>query len=244
MDVDLQLAFRERGFHTRLEPRSVVTHLRGASGGGSFALWHRNRELFFERWAALCARRPPDAGDPPDALLAAASRDAAAPARFAVLAKELVDAEPRLAQLLALWPEARVTLFTEAPVADAERLAARGVDPALTPPAYSPVLSEQSFPPGDDELRMPFDEGAPVCWLGGPAIGGEGFDWPVNSAGTPLAHVASIGLESLAGTVDADGKRAWGGGARVLEVLSGQRDGTDDQQHGVHSWAQPVVLIW
>jgi hypothetical protein len=105
-----------------------VTHLRGASGGGSFALWHRNRELFFERWAALCARRPPDAGDPPDALLAAASRDAAAPARFAVLAKELVDAEPRLAQLLALWPEARVTLFTEAPVADAERLAARGVE--------------------------------------------------------------------------------------------------------------------
>ncbi|MBL8114677.1 MAG: glycosyltransferase, partial [Acidobacteria bacterium] len=138
-DVDLQLAFQERGFHTRLEPRSVVTHLRGASGGGSFALWHRNRELFFGRWAALCARRPPDAGDPPDALLAAASRDAPAVARFAVFARGPADAEPLLARLLALWPPARVTLFTEAPPGAqprrggatrdaAERLAAQGVE--------------------------------------------------------------------------------------------------------------------
>ena len=114
--------------------------------------------------------------------------------------------------------EISAPIHADRPVVE-QWLAARGVDPALTPPAYSPVLSEQSFPPGDDELRMLFDEGVPVCWLGGPAIGGEGFDWPVNSAGTPLAHVASIGLESLAGTVDADGKRAWGGGARVLDLL-------------------------
>ncbi|MBL8114692.1 MAG: hypothetical protein JNK60_17560, partial [Acidobacteria bacterium] len=122
------LAFQERGFHTRLEPRSVVTHLRGASGGGSFALWHRNRELFFDRWAALCARRPPDAGDPPDALLAAASRDAPACARFAVFAREPASAEPLLARLLALWPGARVTLFAENPAEGLEPLAARGIE--------------------------------------------------------------------------------------------------------------------
>lgn len=92
-------------------------------------------------------------------------------------------------------------------------LGARGLDPARVPPAYSPVLSEQSFPPGDAELRALWDEGVGVCWLGGPAIGGDGLDWPVNSAGTPLAHVLSLGLESVAGTVDADGKAAWGGAA-------------------------------
>lgn len=114
--------------------------------------------------------------------------------------------------------EISAPIHADRPVVEAW-LAAQGVDPALVPPAWSPVLSEQSFPAGDDELRMLFDEGVPVCWLGGPAIGGDGLDWPVNGDGTPLAHVVSLGLESVAGTVDADGKASWGVGSAGSPAL-------------------------
>ncbi len=59
--------------------------------------------------------------------------------------------------------------------------------------AWSPVFTEQSFPPGRAGLDEEWRCGGPVSWLGGPALLPLA-EWPRRPDGTPLAHVASISL--------------------------------------------------
>ncbi|MGO4956851.1 DUF1963 domain-containing protein [Luteococcus sp. Sow4_B9] len=91
-------------------------------------------------------------------------------------------------------------------------LRSSGVDPVVAAPSLTPVFSEQSFEPGDEELRELWAEGVPVSWLGGPAIGAPAIHpekWPTTASGQQLAHVASIALPDVQGIVDADGRTAW-----------------------------------
>lgn len=124
-DVDLCLRLRQRGFGTLVEPRSVVTHLRGASGGGSFAveLWSRNLPIFRERWKDLLARRPAyfePAATPRSSLSA---RDAVASGRLLLVSERPFSpddtgggaAAVRLLKALAAgWPDCRITALTPA----------------------------------------------------------------------------------------------------------------------------------
>jgi O-antigen biosynthesis protein len=60
-DVDMCLAFAERGWKTVYEPRSVVTHARGASSNEKDALeiWSRNYPVFVARWRHRLGALPP-----------------------------------------------------------------------------------------------------------------------------------------------------------------------------------------
>lgn len=74
--------------------------------------------------------------------------------------------------------------------------------------AYSPVLTEQSFEPGDQELREVWPEGAQLCWFGGPAA--APLDrWPRNADGEPLAHVVALDLAMVDGTAHRNDKATW-----------------------------------
>jgi hypothetical protein len=74
--------------------------------------------------------------------------------------------------------------------------------------AYAPVITEQSFEPGDQELREVWPEGAHLGWFGGPAAAPlEG--WPRNSNGEPLAHVIALDLAMVDGTAHPDDKATW-----------------------------------
>lgn len=61
VDVDLALAIRMRGERVICEPRSVVTHLRGASTGRDFAVFvtARNRHLLREKWGTALSGASP-----------------------------------------------------------------------------------------------------------------------------------------------------------------------------------------
>jgi GT2 family glycosyltransferase len=75
VDVDFCLAIRMRGERVICEPRSVLTHRRGASTARDFAVFvtARNRELLREKWGDALSGSPPKTGMPEQAL----TRDAA-----------------------------------------------------------------------------------------------------------------------------------------------------------------------
>jgi hypothetical protein len=72
---------------------------------------------------------------------------------------------------------------------------------------YAPAFSEQSFDPGEQELREVWPSGAQACWFGGPAV--DIGVWPHAADGTPLTHVATIDLAGLDGAIDRAGKATW-----------------------------------
>jgi hypothetical protein len=75
--------------------------------------------------------------------------------------------------------------------------------------ASSPVLSDQSFAPGDGELHGLWSAGGWVNWLGGPAAATLD-QWPRgrrHRAGT----CAPLDLADLSGVVDDQGKAVWPG---------------------------------
>jgi len=72
---------------------------------------------------------------------------------------------------------------------------------------YSPAFSEQSFDPGEEELREVWPTGAQVSWFGGAAV--DVGAWPHAGDGTPLTHVATIDLAGLDGALDRAGKATW-----------------------------------
>lgn len=85
-----------------------------------------------------------------------------------------------------------------------------GAESLLEQVMWSPVLSDQSFVPGDEDLRELWSTGGWVSWLGGPAAAPlQG--WPRRSDGTALAHVLTLDLSDLDGVVDAQGKAVWPG---------------------------------
>ncbi len=85
-DADLCLSLAERGYRVVYEPRSSVTHVRGASPRGDMGstLAPRNRSIFRRRWYDVLASRPPSplAGNRRRML---AARDAPARARVLVV---------------------------------------------------------------------------------------------------------------------------------------------------------------
>ena len=118
-----------------------------------------------------------------------------------------------------------------------------GADRLLEQVAFSPVLSEQSFAPGDEELTELWSTGGWVSWLGGPAAAPL-EQWPRAADGTALAHVLTLDLADTAGVLDAQGKAAWPGlreglpTTGVLEVFHDLRtfgDETGDRDAGAWS---------
>lgn len=83
-----------------------------------------------------------------------------------------------------------------------------GAAPLLSAAAWSPVLSNQGFPPGDELLTELWTTGGDISWLGGPAVAGLD-SWPRNDDGDPLAHVATFALRGLDGTSIIEEKEAW-----------------------------------
>jgi hypothetical protein len=113
---------------------------------------------------------------------------------------------------------------------------------------YAPAFSEQSFDPGEEELREVWPSGARVCWFGGPAV--DVGAWPHTADGTPLVHVATIDLAGLDGAIDRAGKAAWPterlreGLPRtgILQVFHDLRTyGYDPDDHARRAWAVIVT---
>jgi hypothetical protein len=118
-----------------------------------------------------------------------------------------------------------------------------GAERLLEQVAFSPVLSDQSFAPGDAELREFWSTGGWVSWLGGPAAAPLD-EWPRAADGTALAHVLTLDLADLSGVIDEQGKVVWPGLREglptegLLEVFHDLRSfGYDATDGGAGAWA-------
>lgn len=108
--------------------------------------------------------------------------------------------------------------------------------------AWSPVLSESSFAPGEEELVELWRTGGWVSWLGGPAAAPL-ESWPTRADGAALAHVLTLDLADLDGVLDVQGKAVWPGlreglpGTGVLEVFHDlETTGEDPADGGSGAW--------
>jgi GT2 family glycosyltransferase len=119
-DVDLCFKLSERGFSTVFEPRSHVVHLRGGGSTQARTLMTANRRIFAQRWQERLDSRRPLRADARRPRLGFAARDAEALERILVIDDRVPhhdrgSGDPRMAKLLAelvrLWPEARITFF-------------------------------------------------------------------------------------------------------------------------------------
>lgn len=123
-DADLGVTLAEHGWLSVYEPRSVVAHVGGASGGGASVAEQarRNRGVFEERWRRVLRSRPHSPLEASERRLAA-SRDAPASCRILVLAGH----EAAL-QALELCPGARVTAVGATSKDGSVDLSARGIE--------------------------------------------------------------------------------------------------------------------
>ncbi|MGQ1840156.1 DUF1963 domain-containing protein [Kocuria turfanensis] len=109
--------------------------------------------------------------------------------------------------------------------------------------AFSPVLSDQSFAPGEEELRELWRTGGWVSWLGGPAA--TPLDrWPRAADGTALAHVLALDLADLSAVIDDQGRGGWPGlreglpTSGVLEVFHDlHTSGYDGADRNTGAWS-------
>jgi O-antigen biosynthesis protein len=156
-DADLCFKFQELGFTTVLEPRSRVVHLRGGGRRQAHALMTVNRRIFVDRWSDRLERRRPLLADPESPRRALAARDAEALERILVIDDRVPhhdrgSGDPRMAKLLAelvdLWPEARVTLFAADPgnaARYAPPLLERGIEVACADEHFDKWLDRRLF---------------------------------------------------------------------------------------------------
>jgi O-antigen biosynthesis protein len=130
-DADLCFKLEERGFKTVFEPASRVVHLRGGGSPQARRLMNMNRRIFAERWAGRLQRRRPLRADQENPRIHLAHRDAELLERILVIDDRVPhhdrgSGDPRMAKILAelvdLWPEARITLLASIPT-NAERYA-------------------------------------------------------------------------------------------------------------------------
>jgi O-antigen biosynthesis protein len=156
-DADLCFKLRERGFATVYEPRSRVVHVRGGATPKAEALMVANRRTFADRWGERLERRHPLRAAPLDPRLRLAARDAENLQRIMVVDDRVPhfdrgSGDPRMAKLLAevvdLWPEARVTLFAADP-RNAERYAPplldKGIEVACADEHFGRWLEERRY---------------------------------------------------------------------------------------------------
>jgi GT2 family glycosyltransferase len=139
-DADLCLSLAARGYRVAYEPRSSVTHVRGASPRGNLGstLAPRNRSIFRRRWWSVLASRPPSPLQASARRLLAA-RDAPASVRILVVGEV---PEPLLDAALS----ARVTLIPAGDLgADAECLLRAGVEIAPAADGRGRWLEERRF---------------------------------------------------------------------------------------------------
>ena len=163
-DADLCFKLEARGFSTALEPASRVIHVRGGES-------RQARRLMIDEPRTLCRalERPPGAPAARSAPtrgtggFASPHRDAEALERILVIDDRVPhhdrgSGDPRMAKMLAelvdLWPEARITLFASIPT-NAERYA-----PPLLEQGIEVACADERF----DLLVRP----APVPLLGRP----------------------------------------------------------------------------
>jgi GT2 family glycosyltransferase len=156
-DADLCFKLREQGFATVYEPRSRVVHVRGGATPKANALMVINRETFADRWRERLEGRHPLRAAALDPRLRLAARDAENLQRIMVIDDRVPhfdrgSGDPRMAKLLAevvdLWPEARVTLFAADPN-NAERYAPplldQGVEVAFADEHFGRWLEERRY---------------------------------------------------------------------------------------------------
>jgi GT2 family glycosyltransferase len=139
-DADLCLSLAARGYRVAYEPRSSVTHVRGASPRGDLGstLAPRNRSIFRRRWSTVLASRPLSPLQATARRLLAA-RDAPAPMLILVVG-ELPE------PLLDTAFLARVTLIPARDLgAGAERLLRAGVEIASGVDDWCRWLEERRF---------------------------------------------------------------------------------------------------
>lgn len=135
-DADLCFEARRAGYDVIYEPRSLVTHARGASTRREDVeeTFARNRTLFGRRWHDVLRHRPPG---PADAALDLRVRDLAASARFLVVAGRSPARTAQIVRELArLTPRAVVTLVQDdagapTPARDIELLDRSGLEERL-----------------------------------------------------------------------------------------------------------------
>ncbi len=139
-DVDLCLALAKHHGRVVYQPRSVVEHVRGASGSGGVkaARIERNRRLLRARWRRLLDRRPPESWRvEPSGIVG--GRDAMTCERVLVLTGPRPDGQGtaeqrRLHDLVVAaairWPEARWTVASldGEPVTQPDDLADTGIE--------------------------------------------------------------------------------------------------------------------
>jgi GT2 family glycosyltransferase len=144
-DVDLCLSIAAQGRKIVYEPRSTVTHVRGASVDQRTAAeyWSRNLQIFQGRWSHKLASRPADSGADENPRRRLAARDAAAPARLLFATDRFPGpagsaGDPRalwlLRELSEAYPDASRTLLCpgEAPADLREPILALGIEVAST----------------------------------------------------------------------------------------------------------------
>jgi GT2 family glycosyltransferase len=139
-DADLCLSLAERGYRVVFEPRSSVTHVRGASPRDELAptVAARNRAIFRRRWSRVLASRPlsPLATSRRRTL---AARDAPARERVLVVG-ELVES------LVGRASAARVTVLARPGAAlDVARVVDAGVEVVSDVPDWERWLEERRF---------------------------------------------------------------------------------------------------
>jgi len=131
-DSDLCMRLATLGMTVMYEPRARVTHVRYGSAGADAAakLSERNRRLFAARWTSRLEGRPPTfTGASEQAAIA--SRDACARPRLLVCSgDDPPTLEPLAGAVIAGWPRARLTWWTDGGPAsfDRERWLASGVE--------------------------------------------------------------------------------------------------------------------
>jgi GT2 family glycosyltransferase len=171
-DVDLCLALAHRHGQVVYQPRSVVEHVRGASGSGGVkaARIERNRRLLRARWRRLLDRRPPESWRvEPSGILG--GRDAMTCERVLVLTGPRPDAQgtPEQRRLHALvtvaamrWPVARWTVASldGDPVLRPDDLADAGIEAVTGAESWEDWLARRRYHYGVVALADP-------RWTGG-----------------------------------------------------------------------------
>jgi GT2 family glycosyltransferase len=145
-DVDLCLSLAARGLKVVYEPRSSVTHVRGASADERTAVqyWSRNHPIFEKRWSHRLSSRPAEPGADFNLRRRLAARDAVAPSRLLFVTDRFPGptgstGDPRalwlLRELSEAYPDSRRTLLFagDVPCDLLEPILALGIEVASSP---------------------------------------------------------------------------------------------------------------